>query len=86
MKEKAEGWDLFMDTPENHSEIARLRQRIAEEYEAAMRGLSGLAYGTAAHEFITKRMEQMGACHETLKQLVGEQEAARMLAQTLEAL
>ena len=74
-----------MDTPENHSEIARLQQRIAEEYEAAMRGLSGLAAGTATHEFITKRMEQMGACHETLKQLVGEQEATRMLAQTLEA-
>ena len=75
-----------MDTLENHSEIARLRQRIAEEYEAAMRGLSGLACGTATHEFITKRMEQMGACHETLKQLVGEQEATRMLAETLEAL
>ncbi len=60
-----------MDTPENHSEIARLRQRIAQEYEAAMRGLSGLAAGTASHEFITRRMEQMGTCHETLKQLVG---------------
>ena len=75
-----------MDASENRSEVARLRQRIAEEYEAAMRGLSGLAAGTATHEFITKRMEQMGACHETLKQLVGEQEGARMLAQTLEAL
>lgn len=75
-----------MDKRENHSEIAHLQQRIAEEYEAAMRGLSGLAYGTATHEFITRRMEQMGACHETLKQLVGEQEATRMLAETLEAL
>ena len=75
-----------MDTQENQSEVARLRQRIAEEYEAAMRGLTGLAYGTATHEFITKRMEQMGTCHETLKQLVGEQEATRMLAETLEAL
>ena len=74
-----------MDTPENHSEIARLRQRIAEEYEAAMRGLSGLAYGTATHEFITKRMEQIGTCHETLQRLVGEQEATRMLVQTLKA-
>lgn len=33
-----------MNAQENHSEIARLRQRIAEEYEAAMRGLTGLAY------------------------------------------
>jgi hypothetical protein len=75
-----------MNTPENHSEIARLRQRIAEEYEAAMRGLTGLAYGTANHEFITRRMEQMGTYHETLQHLVGEQEATRMLAETLEAL
>ena len=75
-----------MKTPENHSEIARMRQRIAEEYEAAMRGLNGLAAGTASHEFITRRMEQMGDCHETLKQLVGEQEATRMLAETLEDL
>jgi hypothetical protein len=75
-----------MDTPENHSEIARLRQRIAEEYEAAMRGLTGLAYGTAKHEFITKRMEQIGVCHETLQHLVGEREATRMMAETLEAL
>lgn len=75
-----------MDTQENRSEVARLRQRIAQEYEAARRGLTGLAYGTAKHEFITRRMEQIGSCHETLKHLVGEQEATRMLAETLEAL
>lgn len=75
-----------MDVQENRSEVARLRQRIAQEYEAATRGLIGLAFGTAKHEFITKRMEQISTCHETLKQLVGEQEATRMLAETLEAL
>ena len=75
-----------MDTPEKHSDVARLRQRIAQEYEAATRGLTGLASGTARHSFITRRMEQIGTCHETLKQLVGEQEATRMLAETLEAL
>ncbi len=75
-----------MDAQDNKSEVARLRQRIAEEYEAATRGLTGLASGTAIHEFITRRMEQMGVCHETLKQLVGEQEATRMLTETLEAL
>lgn len=75
-----------MDVQENRSEVARLRQRIAQEYEAATRGLTGLTFGTAKHEFITKRMEQIGTCHETLKQLVGEQEATRMLAETLEAL
>jgi len=75
-----------MNTQQNHSEIARLRQRIAEEYEAAMRGLSGFASSSARHQFITRRMEQIGACHETLQHLVGEQEASRMMAETLEAL
>jgi hypothetical protein len=56
-----------MDRQENQSEIARLRQRIAEEYEAAMRGLSGFASGSARH-------------------LVGEQEATRLMAETLETL
>jgi len=75
-----------MNTQENHSEIARLRQRIAEEYEAALLGLNGFAYGSAKHQFITKRMEQIGACHEALEHLVGEQEATRLMAATLEAL
>ncbi len=75
-----------MNTHENHSEIASPRERIAEEYEAAMRGLNGLAYGSAKHQFITRRMEQIGTYHETLQHLVGEQEATKMLAETLEAL
>ena len=70
---------------ENHSEVARLRQRIAEEYEAAQRGLTGLCLGTAKHAFITARMEQIGTCHEALKGLVGEGEAARIMTETLEA-
>lgn len=75
-----------MTTLENHSEIANLRQRIAEEYEAAMRGLTGLALGSAKHQFITQRMEQIEAYHQTLQHLVGEQEATRMMAETLEVL
>jgi hypothetical protein len=75
-----------MSIHENKSEIARLRQRIADEYIAATRGLTGLAYGTAEHAFITRRMERIGVYHDTLKHLVGEQEATRMMAETLEAL
>jgi hypothetical protein len=75
-----------MNAQENHSEIARLRQRIAEEYEAATRGLNGFANGSAKHLFITKRMEQIGVYHEALQHLVGEQEATRLMAETLEAL
>lgn len=68
---------------ENHSEIARLRQQIADEYVAATSGLTGLASGTATHKFITARMERMQACHAALKDLVGEQEASRMMNDTL---
>ena len=75
-----------MSPHEYHSEIARLRQRIAEEYEAAMRGLSGFASGSAKHQFITKRLEQIGTYHATLQHLVGEQEASRLMAETLETL
>ncbi len=75
-----------MSTHEYHSEIARLRQRIAEEYEAATRGLTGFASGSAKHQFITRHMERIGSYHETLQHLVGEQEATRIVAETLETL
>lgn len=71
---------------DNHSEIARLRRRIADEYQAAQRGLTGLASGTAIHQFITTRLERIGASHQALKHLLGEQEATRILAETLEDL
>ena len=66
------------------SEVARLRQQIALEYEAATRGLHGLALGTAQHAFITQRMENMAAHHVSLQRLVGVDEAAKLLAETLE--
>lgn len=67
-------------------EVARLLRQIELEYEAAQRGLSELAAGTARHDFITARMERIGTCHESLKQLVGEQEASEILTETLERL
>jgi len=68
------------------SMVAQLKQQIASEYLAAKQGLSGLASGTAQHRFITHRMERMSMCHDELKELVGEQEAARMLTEALETL
>ena len=59
---------------------------IAEEYAAATRGLTGFASGSAKHQFITKRMERIDSYHETLQHLVGEQEATRIVAETLETL
>ena len=74
-----------MNEPDN-SEVARLKQQIATEYLAAKQGLSGLAAGTAQHRFITHRMERMCICHNKLQELVGEQEATKMLRDTLEPL
>ena len=72
-----------MSEPESKSEVARLRRRIEQEYEAAERALRGYAV-TAKHEFITARMEKIGACHEQLKALMGEAAATHILAEALE--
>ena len=71
-------------TEENKSEVVRIKRQIELEYEAAQCGLYGLALGIAKHQFITAKMEQIGAHHEALKKLVGEQEAAKLLVETLE--
>ena len=67
---------------EQRSEVARLLMQISEEYEAAQRGLSGIAYGTARHAFITARMENMGQLHAQLQSIVGDA-AIAMIAEEL---
>lgn len=64
------------------SEVSRLRQQIATEYMAAKLGLQGLNAGTSRHEFITARQERIGALHEELQDLVGD-EAIALVAETL---
>ena len=59
--------------------MARLLRQIDQECEAARHGLSGLALGTARHDFITTRLERMVACQEQLATHVGEAAAARLL-------
>src|SRR5712692_6818932 len=72
---------------QNLSEVAQLRQRIADEYLSAKLGLTGLAWGTSKHQVITARMENMGKSLTTLTELVGSAEAAgKMVAETLEHL
>jgi hypothetical protein len=68
MKEK-----ISMLSYEGHgSEVARLLSKITAEYEAAQRGLAGLAYGRAQHDFISARMENMGQLHSELQTIVGD--------------
>ncbi len=68
---------------ENKSEVARLLQHIDETYQAAKNGLTGLASGTAKHEFITTKMERLGDLHENLVTLVGPDRAISILAETI---
>lgn len=63
------------------SEIALLRRRLAQEYEAGRWALYGLSSGTAQHLFITARFRQMEACHRRLTELVGEELATDYLCE-----
>ncbi len=67
---------------DQRSEVARLLSQISAEYEAAQRGLTGLAYGMSQHDFITARMENMGQIHSQLQLLVGDT-AIAMIADRL---
>jgi hypothetical protein len=68
---------------EQCSEVARILAQISVEYEAAQRGLSGLASGTCQHAFITQKMENMGRHQQELQHLVGEMPAIAMIAEHL---
>ncbi len=63
------------------SEVAQLRQRITEEYEAMKHGLSGLASGTAKHAFIDVRMKRVDAYYDQLTQFLGTKEATQVVCE-----
>ena len=75
----------MLGAEEHGSEVARLLAQISAEYEAAQRGLTGLAYGTSKHDFITARMENMGQLHSELQSIVGDA-AIALIADTLNSL
>jgi hypothetical protein len=66
------------------SEVAQLLQQITLEYEAATRGLVGLSAGYAKHNFITARLEQIGAYHEQLASIIGEVQATQLVIELAE--
>lgn len=76
-----------MATPnDTQSEVARLRERIAREHQAAEWAMSGLASGNLKHQFITRRMEHMGGHQEQLAALIGEEASMAMMCSILDAL
>ena len=73
----------MLSADEPRSEVTRILAQISAEYEAAQRGLSGLAYGTSKHEFITARMEHVGQLHNQLQSIVGDA-AIKLVVDALE--
>lgn len=65
------------------SEVAALRQQIELEYQAALRGLHGLASGIARHDFINARYQRLHGIHQELTDLVGTREATGILVNTI---
>ena len=75
-----------MATPhDNQSEVAQLRERITREHQAAEWAVTGLAEGNLKHQFITRRMEQMGVHQERLASLIGEEASMAMVCSILDA-
>ena len=70
---------------QNMSEVARLKEQLDAECEAARRAMYGYAE-VAKHERITKRMEGIGDVHKKLIEEVGEIEAAEILVRAMDSL
>jgi len=68
----------------NSSEVARLREQMTREQEAARWALTGPTLGTARHWFINRRMERMGAYQEQLASLIGEQASMAVVMEIME--
>ena len=68
---------------ENQSEVARLLEQIRLSYESAQLALRGPAI-VAKHEFITKRMENMEEASAARADIVGSDEAMKLVTETLE--
>lgn len=68
----------------SQSEVARIRERIALEYQASQRIFTDFT-PTAKHAYITKRQENIGACFEELSKLLSPQEAIVIVSETLNA-
>lgn len=64
----------------NQSEIARIRENIAREYQSVQHVFGGFT-PTAKHEFITRRQECIAGHFEELKKHMSPGEAMEVLIQ-----
>jgi hypothetical protein len=59
------------------SEVARIREQIASEYQAAQQVFDGFT-PTAKHEYLTKRQENLGLYFEALRKHMSPEEAMQI--------
>lgn len=64
------------------SEVAKLKERLQLEAEAAFEGLYGYAEVTK-HQIIHQKLQRFGETFEELKLHMGEEEAARFMVDTM---
>jgi hypothetical protein len=67
---------MMLGSDKQGSEVARLLAQIRAEYEAGERALKAISYGSARHEFINARMENIERLHTELHDLVGDEAMA----------
>ena len=65
---------------EYKSEVARIREQIAREYQSAQQVFGGFT-PTAKHEFLTKGQENLGMYFEELKKHMSPEEAMQIFMQ-----
>jgi hypothetical protein len=66
------------------SELQNILRHIDLEVESMQRGLHGLAAGSARHDFIQARLENMSRAYEKLVPIVGSDNACGVLSHTME--
>jgi hypothetical protein len=64
----------------NKSEVARIKQQIAIEYQAASRVFTDFT-ATARHAYLTARQEKLGVCLEELTQHMSPEDAMQTFIQ-----
>jgi N-methylhydantoinase A/oxoprolinase/acetone carboxylase beta subunit len=70
---------------EGKSELARCLQEIDRQYEAAQRGLTGVAI-TALHAYINARMERIALFAQQRSEQIGDLAAGKEACEAMEAL
>ena len=70
---------------ESRSDVARIKAAIEAEYQSGFQALHGFALGTAQHQFITTRMENIAMHMNELRATAGEEAVRQFLDQWGEA-